>query len=118
MAKAGDGLLNPVTGLRTVFRKTARETSGEGVDKPAPKAEKEGVKAEGVATVESGKKVEASDDAGAQAAASEEAAGKSDAADPTGAQVVAAPKEGDGPEDEPSGGGEPGGPEGKAAKGE
>lgn len=29
MAKAGDELLNPVTGLRTVFRKTARETSGE-----------------------------------------------------------------------------------------
>jgi quercetin dioxygenase-like cupin family protein len=29
MAKAGDELLNPVTGLRTVFRKTAAETSGE-----------------------------------------------------------------------------------------
>src|SRR5918994_2710155 len=29
MAKAGDELTNPVTGLRTVFRKTARETSGE-----------------------------------------------------------------------------------------
>jgi len=29
MAKAGDELLNPVTGLRTVFRKTAEETSGE-----------------------------------------------------------------------------------------
>jgi quercetin dioxygenase-like cupin family protein len=29
MAKAGDELLNPVTGLRTVFRKTAQETSGE-----------------------------------------------------------------------------------------
>ena len=28
MAKAGDELLNPVTGLRTVFRKTAEETSG------------------------------------------------------------------------------------------
>jgi quercetin dioxygenase-like cupin family protein len=29
MAKAGDELLNPVTRLRTVFRKTAEETSGE-----------------------------------------------------------------------------------------
>jgi uncharacterized protein YjlB len=29
MAKAGDELLNPVTGLRTVFRKTAQQTSGE-----------------------------------------------------------------------------------------
>jgi quercetin dioxygenase-like cupin family protein len=29
MARAGDELLNPVTGLRTVFRKTAEETSGE-----------------------------------------------------------------------------------------
>ena len=29
MARAGDELVNPVTGLRTVFRKTARETSGE-----------------------------------------------------------------------------------------
>jgi quercetin dioxygenase-like cupin family protein len=29
MAKAGDGLVNPVTGLRTVFRKTARQTNGE-----------------------------------------------------------------------------------------
>jgi quercetin dioxygenase-like cupin family protein len=29
MAKAGDELVNPVTGLRTVFRKTARDTSGE-----------------------------------------------------------------------------------------
>ena len=29
MAKSGDELVNPVTGLRTVFRKTARETSGE-----------------------------------------------------------------------------------------
>jgi quercetin dioxygenase-like cupin family protein len=29
MAKAGDELLNPVTGLRTVFRKTSRETDGE-----------------------------------------------------------------------------------------
>ena len=29
MAKAGDELVNPVTGLRTVFRKTAQETSGE-----------------------------------------------------------------------------------------
>jgi hypothetical protein len=29
MAKAGDELVNPVTGLRTVFRKTARETSCE-----------------------------------------------------------------------------------------
>jgi quercetin dioxygenase-like cupin family protein len=29
MAKAGDELLNPVTGLRTVFRKTAQETSGD-----------------------------------------------------------------------------------------
>jgi quercetin dioxygenase-like cupin family protein len=29
MAKAGEELLNPVTGLRTVFRKIAEETSGE-----------------------------------------------------------------------------------------
>ena len=29
MAKAGDELVNPVIGLRTVFRKTARETGGE-----------------------------------------------------------------------------------------
>jgi hypothetical protein len=29
MAKAGDELVNPVTGLRTVFRMTAQETSGE-----------------------------------------------------------------------------------------
>jgi hypothetical protein len=29
MANAGDELINPVTGLRTVFRKTARETGGE-----------------------------------------------------------------------------------------
>jgi hypothetical protein len=29
MAIAGDELVNPVTGLRTVFRKTARQTSGE-----------------------------------------------------------------------------------------
>jgi len=29
MAKAGDELTNPVTGLRTVFRKTAQDTSGE-----------------------------------------------------------------------------------------
>jgi quercetin dioxygenase-like cupin family protein len=29
MARAGDELVNPVTGLRTVFRKTAQETSGE-----------------------------------------------------------------------------------------
>jgi quercetin dioxygenase-like cupin family protein len=29
MAKAGDELVNPVTGLRTVFRKTAQETSSE-----------------------------------------------------------------------------------------
>jgi hypothetical protein len=29
MTKAGDELLNPMTGLRTVFRKTAEETSGE-----------------------------------------------------------------------------------------
>jgi quercetin dioxygenase-like cupin family protein len=29
MAKASDELVNPVTGLRTVFRKTAQETSGE-----------------------------------------------------------------------------------------
>jgi quercetin dioxygenase-like cupin family protein len=29
MAKAGDELLNSVTGLRTVFRKTAEQTSGE-----------------------------------------------------------------------------------------
>jgi quercetin dioxygenase-like cupin family protein len=29
MAEAGDELVNPVTGLRTVFRKAAQETSGE-----------------------------------------------------------------------------------------
>ena len=29
MARAGDELVNPVTGLRTVFRKTAQDTSGE-----------------------------------------------------------------------------------------
>jgi quercetin dioxygenase-like cupin family protein len=29
MANAGDELVNPVTGLRTVFRKTARDTDGE-----------------------------------------------------------------------------------------
>src|SRR5215203_5099116 len=29
MARAGDELVNQVTGLRTVFRKTARQTSGE-----------------------------------------------------------------------------------------
>jgi quercetin dioxygenase-like cupin family protein len=29
MAQAGDELVNPVTGLRTVFRKTAQDTSGE-----------------------------------------------------------------------------------------
>ena len=29
MARAGDELVNPVTGLRTVFRKTAQETDGE-----------------------------------------------------------------------------------------
>jgi quercetin dioxygenase-like cupin family protein len=29
MAKAGDELVNPVTGLRTVFRKTAQDTRGE-----------------------------------------------------------------------------------------
>jgi quercetin dioxygenase-like cupin family protein len=29
MAKLGDELVNPVTGLRTVFRKTLQETSGE-----------------------------------------------------------------------------------------
>jgi hypothetical protein len=29
MARAGDELVNPITGLRTVFRKTARQTSGE-----------------------------------------------------------------------------------------
>ncbi len=29
MAKAGDELINPVTGLRTVFRKTAQDTGGE-----------------------------------------------------------------------------------------
>ena len=29
MARAGDELLSPVTGLRTVFRKTSRETDGE-----------------------------------------------------------------------------------------
>ncbi len=29
MANAGDELINPVTGLRTVFRKTARDTGGE-----------------------------------------------------------------------------------------
>jgi quercetin dioxygenase-like cupin family protein len=29
MAKAGDELVNPVTGLKTVFRKTAQDTGGE-----------------------------------------------------------------------------------------
>jgi hypothetical protein len=29
MAKAGDEMLNPVTGLRMIFRKTANETNGE-----------------------------------------------------------------------------------------
>lgn len=29
MAKAGEELVNPVTGLRTIFRKTVQETSGE-----------------------------------------------------------------------------------------
>ena len=29
MAKAGDELINSVTGLRTVFRKTARNTDGD-----------------------------------------------------------------------------------------
>jgi quercetin dioxygenase-like cupin family protein len=29
MARAGDELINPVTGLRTVFRETSRETGGE-----------------------------------------------------------------------------------------
>ena len=29
MARASDELVNPVTGLRTVFRKTARDTAGE-----------------------------------------------------------------------------------------
>ncbi len=29
MAKAGDELINPVTGLRTVFRKTAQDSGGE-----------------------------------------------------------------------------------------
>lgn len=29
MAKSGDELVNPVTGLRTVFRETAGETGGE-----------------------------------------------------------------------------------------
>src|ERR671920_2137634 len=29
MAKAGDELVNPVTGLRSVFQKTAQESSGE-----------------------------------------------------------------------------------------
>jgi quercetin dioxygenase-like cupin family protein len=29
MAKSGDELVNPVTGLRTVFRKTAQETNGD-----------------------------------------------------------------------------------------
>jgi quercetin dioxygenase-like cupin family protein len=29
MAKAGEEFVNPVTGLRTIFRKTAEETSGE-----------------------------------------------------------------------------------------
>ena len=28
MARAGDELVNPVTGLRTVFRKTAQDTGG------------------------------------------------------------------------------------------
>ena len=29
MARAGDELINPATGLRTVFRETAAETGGE-----------------------------------------------------------------------------------------
>jgi peroxiredoxin len=106
---------------RRAERRAAREAGGESVageEKPAPKAEKEGVKAEGVATEESGEKAEASDDAGAQAAASEETAGKNDAADPTGAQAAAAPAEGGGPEGEASDGDEPGGADGKVAKGE
>jgi peroxiredoxin len=106
---------------RRAERRAARNAGGEsaeGEKKPAPKAEKEGVKAEGVSAEETGEKAEALDPAGAQAGADEETAGKSDAANPTGAQAVATPAEGDGPENEASGGDEPGGPEGKAAKGE
>ena len=36
MAKAGDELVNPVTGLRTMFRKTAQETSSELLQVVAP----------------------------------------------------------------------------------
>lgn len=106
---------------RRAERRAARDAGGEsaeGEKKPAPKAEKVGVKAEGVAAEETGEKAEAVDPAGAQAGADEETAGKSDAANPTGAQAAAEPAEGDGPEGETSGGGEPGGPDGKAAKGE
>jgi peroxiredoxin len=106
---------------RRAERRAARDAGGEsaeGEKKPAPKAGKVGVKAEGAAAEETGEKAEAVDPAGAQAGADEETAGKSDAANPTGAQAAAEPAEGDGPEGETSGGGEPGGPDGKAAKGE
>ena len=106
---------------RRAERRAARDAGGEsaaGEEKPAPKAQKEGVKAEGVATEESGEKAEASDDAVAQAAASEETAGKNDAADPTEAQAAAAPAEGNGPQVEASDGDDPGGPDGEVAKGE
>jgi len=106
---------------RRAERRAARDAGGEsaeGEKKPAPKAEKVGVKAEGAAAEETGEKAEAVDPAGAQAGADEETAGKSDAANPTGAQAAAEPAEGDGPEGETSGGGEPGGPDEKAAKGE
>ena len=100
---------------RRAERRAARGAGGE--KKPAPKADKEGVKGEGVAAEETGEKAEAVDPAGAQAGADEETAGKSDAAHPTGAQAAAAPAGGDGSEGEASGGDEPGGPDGKAAKG-
>ena len=95
--------------------RAARDAGGEsaeGEKKPSPKTEKEGVKAEGAAAEETDEKAEAVDSAGVQAGA------KSDAANTTGAQAFAAPAEGDGPEGEPSGGDEPGEPDGKAAKGE
>ena len=106
---------------RRAERRAARDAGGESAEaekKPSPKAEKEGVKAEGAAAEETGEKAEAVDSAGVQAGANEETGGKSDAANTTGAQAVAAPAEGDGPEGEPSGGDEPGEPDGKAAKGE
>ena len=105
---------------RRAERRAAREAGGEsaeGEKKPAPKAKRGGVKAEGDAE-ETGQKAEAVDPAGVRAGTGEETGGESDAANPTGAQAVAAPAEGDGPEGGRSGGDEPGDPDGKAAKGE